>query len=247
MSIGHLKIKIFADGADLNAIREAAKNPLVSGFTTNPSLMRSAGISDYEAFARSVVNLVPARPVSFEVLADDLDTICEQARTIAGWGDNIFVKIPVSTTRGESTAPIVSRLSSEGIKLNITAIMTHDQVIQVTSALSRITPALISVFAGRIADTGRDPTANMARALAVLRDHPRAQLLWASPREVLNIFQADEIGCHVITLTNDLLRKLPLVGKDLDRYSVETVEMFYKDAVAAGYSIRTPVRHKTAI
>lgn len=236
-SVEKLTIKIFADGADLKGMKEAAAQPGISGFTTNPTLMRQAGVSDYKSFALDVLKIIPDRPVSFEVFADDLPTMEAQAREIASWGDNVYVKIPVTNTRGDFAGPIISRLSAAGVKLNVTAVMTNDQVTRIAEALAETTPAIVSVFAGRIADTGRDPVPLMREALARLRGRPAAELLWASPRELLNIFQADEIGCHIITVTNDLIRKLALVGKDLDRYSLETVAMFYKDAVSSAFSI----------
>jgi transaldolase len=236
-SIHRLRIKIFADGADIKAMREAAANPLIKGFTTNPTLMRAAGVSDYKAFAKEVLAAIPDRPISFEVFADDFPTMEDQAREIASWGKNVYVKIPVSTTRGDFSGPLVATLSRAGVKLNVTAVMTLDQIARVGEALSQNTKAVVSVFAGRIADTGRDPVPHMRRALELLRNRPKAELLWASPRELLNIFQADEIGCHIITVTADHLKKLPLVGKDVTEYSRDTVAMFYKDAVAAKYVI----------
>lgn len=232
-----LKIKIFADGANLAGIREMYGNPVIKGFTTNPTLMRNAGIADYKAFAQDVLKAVPDRPVSFEVFADDFPTMAAQAEEIASWGHNVYVKIPVTNTKGESAAPLVSRLAKGGVKLNITAVMTLDQVGDIAAALDSATPAVVSVFAGRIADTGRDPVPHMSEALRILKNKPKAELLWASPRELLNIFQADSIGCHIITVTNDVIKKLSIVGKDLTGYSLETVAMFYKDATAAGYEI----------
>jgi transaldolase len=241
-SVDRLKVKIFADGADLKTMREAAANPLIKGFTTNPTLMRQAGVSDYKAFALDALKAIPDRPISFEVFADDLPTMEDQGREIASWGQNVYVKIPVSNTKGEFTGPLIATLSRAGIKLNITAIMTVDQVARVGEALAENVPAVVSVFAGRIADTGRDPVPEMKEALGVLRPRPKAELLWASPREVLNIFQADEIGCHIITVTGDHLKKLSLTGKDLLEYSKETVAMFYRDAKTAGFSISVPAK-----
>jgi transaldolase len=235
-----LKVKIFADGADIEGIRRAATDPSIKGFTTNPTLMRAAGVTDYKAFALDVLKVVPDRSVSFEVFADDLPTMNDQAREIASWGSNVYVKIPFSNTRGEFCGPIIASLSRAGVKLNITAILTLDQVGRVAGVLAENTPAIVSVFAGRIADTGRDPVPYMVKSLELLRERPKGELLWASPREVLNIYQADTIGCHIITVTNDLLKKLSLSDKDLDGYSRETVTMFYKDAVAAGFSIPLP-------
>ncbi|NCX93931.1 MAG: transaldolase [Gammaproteobacteria bacterium] len=234
-----LKVKLFADGADLAGIKEMAANANIAGFTTNPTLMRKAGITDYKAFALEVLKIVPDRPVSFEVFADDFATMEKQALEIASWGKHVNVKIPVTNTKGEFCGPLVKRLSEKGVQLNITAVMTIEQVEKITEQLSSSTPAIISVFAGRIADTGRDPVPVMAQAVKVMKSKPKAELIWASPRELLNIFQADEVGCHIITATNDILKKLQLVGKDLNAYSLETVEMFYKDALAAGFSIKT--------
>jgi transaldolase len=244
-SVDQLKIKIFADGADINGIRQSATNPLVKGFTTNPSLMRQAGVTDYKAFALDVLKTVPNLPVSFEVFADDFPTMEQQGREIASWGSNVYVKVPVTNTKGEFAGPLIASLSRSGVQLNITAIMTLDQVARVGEALAQNTNAVVSVFAGRIADTGRDPVPLMAEALKILKPRPKAELLWASPREVLNIFQGDEIGCHIITVTPDHLKKLSLVGKDLDGYSRETVAMFFKDATAAGYDI--PLNAKRAV
>ena len=234
-----LKVKLFADGADLAGIKEMAANANIAGFTTNPTLMRKAGITDYKAFALEVLKIVPDRPVSFEVFADDFATMEKQALEIASWGKHVNVKIPVTNTKGEFCGPLVKRLSDQGVQLNITAVMTMDQVEKITEQMSLNTPAIISIFAGRIADTGRNPVPIMAQAVNVMKSKPKAELIWASPRELLNIFQADEVGCHIITATNDILKKLQLVGKDLNAYSLETVEMFYKDAQAAGFSIKT--------
>jgi len=235
-----LNIKLFADGADMNGILEMYANPMIQGFTTNPTLMNKAGIKDYEEFGRKVLAAVPDRPVSLEVFADEFDEMEAQALQIASWGKNVNIKIPVMNTKGESSSSLVRKLSHEGVSLNITAIMTIDQVKEVEASISPETPAIISVFAGRIADTGIDPMPVMRECVEILSSKPKAELLWASPRELLNIFQADEVGCHIITATNDVLKKLSLVGKDLTKYSLETVEMFYNDATAAGYSINTP-------
>ncbi len=234
-----LKVKLFADGADLAGMKEMAANPMIKGFTTNPTLMRKAGVTDYKAFALEVLKVVPDRPVSFEVFADDFPTMETQALEIASWGKHVNVKIPVTNTKGEFCGPLVERLSKQGVQLNITAVMTLDQVKRITERLHADTPAIISVFAGRIADTGRDPVPVMAESVRIMKAKPKAELIWASPRELLNIFQADDVGCHIITATNDILKKLSLVGKDLDKYSLETVEMFYKDASAAGFKIAT--------
>jgi transaldolase len=237
--VDKLKVKLFADGADLDGMLAMYANPLIKGFTTNPTLMRKAGVSDYQDFARRVLAAIPDRPISFEVFADDLEGMEKQARVIASWGRNVNVKIPVTNTAGVFTGPIIERLSREGVELNITAIMTKEQVSAVAKALAPGTPAIVSVFAGRVADTGVDPMPHMRGCLAVMKDRPKAELLWASPRELLNIFQADECGCHIITATNDVLAKLKLVGKDLDAYSRETVQMFHDDATKAGFRIAT--------
>lgn len=236
-SIDQLRVKLFADGADLGVIRTMATNPLIKGFTTNPTLMRKAGVTDYVAFAREALRIVPDRPISFEVFSDEWAEMELQALEIASWGPNVFVKIPITNTRGQSAAPLVSRLALAGVQLNITAILTEAQVAEIAAGLSPRTACFISVFAGRIADTGRDPVPVIERSLAILRDLRLAEVIWASPRELLNVFQADAVGCHVITATSDVLNKLALIGKDLTAYSLETVEMFRKDAVAAGYSV----------
>jgi transaldolase len=238
-----LRVKLFADGADLAVIRTMAANPLITGFTTNPTLMRKAGVTDYVAFARELLTIVPDRPISFEVFSDDFDEMEQQATEIASWGSNVFVKIPITNTRGESAAPLVGRLARAGVQLNVTAILTEAQVATIAAVLSPATACFVSVFAGRIADTGVDPMPIVARSLELLSGLPRAEVIWASPRELLNVFQADAVGCHVITATADVLGKLPLVGKDLTAFSLETVEMFRRDAVAAGFSI--PVRART--
>ena len=233
-----LKIKLFADGADLVGMKEMSLNPMIRGFTTNPTLMRKAGVHDYRAFAREVIRAIPDRPLSFEVFADDFGEMERQAAEIASWGKNVSVKIPVTNTRGEFAGPLIGRLSLSGVRVNVTAVMTIEQVELITQCLATDVPAIISVFAGRIADTGRDPVPLMAEAVRIMRSKPKSELIWASPRELLNIFQADSIGCHIITATNDILKKLSLVGKSLDKYSLETVEMFYNDAQAAGYNIK---------
>jgi transaldolase len=232
-----LKVKLFADGADLAGMKDMAANPLIKGFTTNPTLMRKAGIADYKAFAQDVLKAIPDRPVSFEVFADEFGEMEAQAFEIASWGKNVNVKIPVMNTRREFAGAVIERLSRAGVVVNVTALMTPEQVERVTERLDAKTPAIISVFAGRIADTGRDPMPLMAQAVRVMKAKPKAELIWASPRELLNVFQADAVGCHIITATNDILKKLSLVDKNLDQYSLETVEMFYKDAKAAGYTI----------
>ncbi|MBL6935480.1 MAG: transaldolase [Alphaproteobacteria bacterium] len=234
-----LNVKIFADGADLDGIRKLAQNPLIKGFTTNPTLMRKDGVSDYAAFAKDMLGVIGEAPVSFEVFADEFDEMEAQALEIASWGDNVYVKIPITNTKGESSVPLVERLSAQKVQVNVTAMMTLDQVRHVAEALHEETPAVVSVFAGRVADTGLDPVPLMREAVGVLESRPKAELLWASPRELLNIFHADEVGCHIITVTHDLLGKLSGVGKDLDQFSLETVQMFFDDASAAGYTIAT--------
>lgn len=235
--LSDLKIHVYADGAEIVGILEMAKNPLIKGFTTNPTLMRKAGIADYERFARELLQHITEHPVSLEVFADDFTEMRRQAKIIASWGKNVNVKIPITNTRGESAVPLVAELVKSGIVVNVTAIMTHDQVAALSQVLSPALASIVSVFAGRIADTGVDPVPHMLRCKELLATTPAARLLWASPRELLNIFQADQIGCHIITVTNDVLAKLKLVGKSLEEYSLETVEMFRKDAVAAAYSI----------
>lgn len=236
------KVKLFADGADLRGIEEMAANPLIKGFTTNPTLMRKAGVADYKTFAKRALDLIGARPISFEAFADDFAEIEDQAMEIASWGSNVNVKIPVTNTKGEFCGPLIERLSHAGVKVNVTAVMTPAQVERVAERLAVGTAAIVSVFAGRIADTGRDPMPLMAESVEILRARPQAELIWASPRELLNIFQAEAVGCHIITATHDILKKLALIGKDLDAYSLETVEMFFTDARAAGYTIARAAR-----
>jgi transaldolase len=235
--VDQLTVKIFADGADLAGMLELYRRPYIKGFTTNPTLMRKAGIGDYRAFARQVVTAIPDRPISFEVFSDEFHEMERQAREIASWGENVYVKIPVTNTRGESAAPLVRRLSQAGVKLNVTALLPLEQVHQITDALAGGAPACVSVFAGRMADTGVDPVPVMSDALTIMQDAPNAELIWASPRELLNIFQADAIGCHIITVTHDILKKLPLVGRDLHEYSLDTVKMFHTDAAQAGFTL----------
>lgn len=232
-----LRIRIFADGADKEGMARLYANPRIAGFTTNPTLMRKAGIADYAGFARDILAMIPDRPISFEVFSDDFDEMERQARTIATWGPNVYVKIPVTNSAGEPSAPLIRRLAASGVRQNVTALMTLEQVAAVTQALAEGPPACISVFAGRIADTGVDPVPLMAEAVRIMAPWPQLELIWASPRELLNIFQADQIGCHIITVTHDVLAKLDLVGKDLTEYSLETVQMFRRDAVAAGFTL----------
>ena len=236
-TLSQLSVRIFADGADRAAMLEMSMHPCISGLTTNPSLMRQAGISDYRAFAREVLSQIRHKPVCFEVLADDLPEMERQALEIAAWGENVYVKIPVTNTRRESCQALIRQLSDRRLKLNVTAVMTLEQVREVAAALNPAVPSFVSVFAGRIADTGVDPLPMMAQALGILRDKPRAELMWASSRELLNIFQADAIGCPAITVTADIVRKLRRVGCDLADYSLETVQMFYDDARLAGFRL----------
>ncbi|CAN5575401.1 transaldolase [soil metagenome] len=236
-TVDGLTIELFADGADIDSIRALASNPLIAGFTTNPTLLRKAGVQNYEAFGRELLSVIPDRPVSFEVFADESAEIEQQALKLASWGDNVYVKIPVTTTDGASTAPTVRRLADAGVQLNVTALMTDAQVAEVVPALAGGPACNLSVFAGRVADTGRDPIPMMESSLEHLQGHENIKLIWASPRELLNLFQADSIGCHIITMTHDLLAKLPGVGKDLDQFSLETVKMFFDDAGSSGYSL----------
>jgi transaldolase len=230
-------LKIVADGADRDGILELRANPFIAGFTTNPTLMRAAGVSDYESFALDVVDLVPDRPISFEVFSDDDDSMFEQALKISSWGEHVHVKIPITDTSGRSTAALQRRLAHEGVQLNVTALLTLEQVEVAADALRDGAHSYVSVFAGRIADTGRDPVPMMTAALDILGDADHLELLWASPREILNVVQAAEIGCHVITVTHDLLRKLNGLGRDLSEFSLDTVRMFHRDAQLSGYSL----------
>jgi transaldolase len=236
-SLSELKIKLYADGADVAQIIAAHSNPLIRGFTTNPTLMRAAGVNHYESFAREVLQVVTDRPISFEVFADDVREMERQARAIASWAKNVSVKIPITNTRGEPMLDLVRKLAHSGVKVNVTALLTLDQVRDAGAALAGGEPSVISVFAGRIADTGRDPVPMMAAAVELVSMYPNVELLWASPRELLNIFQANDIGCHIITATDNILAKLAVVGKDLHAYSLETVEMFYRDAQRCGYRL----------
>ena len=236
-NVNELKIKIFADGAKVETMIEMSKKPFIKGLTTNPTLMRKAGISDYKGFAKEVLTKIQDKPISFEVFSDNLREMIEQAIEIASWGENVNVKIPITNSEGIETTSVIKELSSMGIALNITAILTTGQVKNVIDALDGNSHAFISVFAGRIADTGRDPIPLMEEALQIMREKPKSELIWASPRELLNVIQADSIGCHIITATSDILKKLDIIGKDLTRYSLETVRMFRDDALASGYSI----------
>jgi transaldolase len=235
--LDRIRTKIFADGADLDGIVALAREPHVSGFTTNPTLMWKAGLTDYEEFGRRILAEIDELPISFEVFADESPEMRRQAERIATWGDNVYVKIPVSNTRGESMADLAGALSGDGIKVNITALFTPRQVAEITGAVAGGAPSYLSVFAGRIADAGVDPVPIMHEALEIMAEAPRAELIWASPRELLNLVQADAIGCHVITMTHDLLVKLPSLGKDLDEFSLETVRMFHRDAAQAGFEL----------
>ena len=245
-ALADLKVKIFADGADRDRVEAMCVEPWVRGFTTNPTLMRAAGVDDYESFARDLLELVPDKPISFEVIADDLGEIERQARLIATWGDNVYVKVPITTTRGEPTGEVVRRLSASAVMVNVTAIMTLDQVEDAASWLAGGPGGYVSVFAGRIADSGRDPIPIMSAALERLVPHPHEELIWASPREVLNVVQADAIGCHVITVTDEILKRLPNLGRALDDYSLDTVRMFHRDAEDAGYTLDIDSRDRLA-
>jgi transaldolase len=236
-TLAELQVKIFADGADLAGIREMKAKPWIRGFTTNPTLMRKAGVTDYSGFARQVIAEVHDLPVSFEVFADEFAEMRREALEIANWGDNVYVKIPITNTQRKSSVNLIRDLSSSGVKLNVTALLAVEQVREVVPALASGPGGFISVFAGRIADTGRDPIPIMTSALEFLRSYKNLELIWASPREILNIFHADSIGCHIITVTNDLLKKADVIGKDLGVYSLETVKMFYEDGRKAGFEL----------
>ena len=236
-TIDHLKVKIFADGALKNEMLDMHQKTFIKGLTTNPTLMNKAGIKDYRAFCKDILTVIKDKPLSFEVFSDDFSDMERQALEIASWGDNVYVKIPITNTKSETCFTLVKKLANKKVKLNITAIMTLDQVLNVVDALDPDVAAYISIFAGRIADTGRDPIPIMQSALDIMKAKPLSELIWASPRELLNIFQADQIGCHIITVTHDILKKLVLVDYDLDKYSLDTVKMFYNDAVIAGYKL----------
>lgn len=237
MAIGARKVKLFQDGADLDAMIAAKRHNLVAGFTTNPTLMRKAGVADYKAFALKAIAAIPDLPISFEVFSDDFEAMEREAREIASWGGYTYVKIPITNTKSESAAPLIRKLSAEGFSLNVTAILTIEQVKAVAAAVSPKARLIVSVFAGRIADTGVDPVPLMTEAVALLKHLPKTELLWASPREVLNVVQADKCGCHIITATPDIIAKMTLFGKNLDQYSLETVKMFHDDARAAGFKL----------
>lgn len=235
--ISSLGVKIFADGADKQGMLEMYSKPFIKGLTTNPTLMRKAGVGDYRAFCRDILSEIQDKPLSFEVFSDDFQEMERQALEISSWGENVYVKVPISNTKKEFCYPLVERLTRQGVKVNVTAIMTVPQVESLARVLDPSIPSYISIFAGRIADTGIDPIPTMQAVLEILRSNKKAELIWASPRELLNIFQADKIGCHVITVTNDILKKLSMVNYDLDEYSLDTVKMFFNDAVAAGYRL----------
>lgn len=237
VTMNALRVKVFADGADKKTMLEQAAKPLVAGFTTNPTLMRKAGVTDYEGFARDILAHISNRHISFEVFSDDFDEMYDQARKISSWGPYVYVKIPITNTKGESAIGLLKRLAPTGVKLNVTALFTLKQVEETALALAEAAPSCISVFAGRIADAGIDPLPTMIKALEIMRPFNQQELIWASPREVLNVVQADSIGCHIITVTNDIMAKLPGLGKDLEQFSLETVQMFRNDAISAGFSI----------
>lgn len=235
--ISKLKIKLFCDGAKLDDFRAMSGLPHIKGFTTNPSLMKKAGVTDYQAFVREVLPATQGKPISFEVTSDDFAEMRRQAQRLHGFGDNVYVKIPVTNTRAEPSYALIKELSAAGVKINVTAIMTLDQVRRAGSALHPKTPAVISVFAGRVADTGRDPVPLMKQAKRILKSRPKAELLWASPRELLNVFQAEACGCDIITVLPDILKKLEFVGYDLKSFSLDTVKMFFQDASSSGLAI----------
>ena len=235
-SVKELKIKIFADGANVTEMKKVYSEGIVKGFTTNPTLMKKDGVKDYVAFAKDVLSEIKDMPISFEVFTDDFESMERQAREIGSWGDNVFIKIPITNTKGETSYELIKKLSDDGMKLNITAILTLEQIENVSKNINEKTPAIVSLFAGRIADTGRDPIPYIKESLKMLKGKKNAELLWASSRELLNIFQAEECGCHIITVTNDLLKKLQMVNKDLKELSLDTVKMFYNDASSAGYN-----------
>ena len=232
-----LKVKIFADGAEKEKMLAAAKNPLIDGFTTNPTLMKKAGITDYKKFAQEILKEITVKPISFEVFSDEFNEMEKQAKQIASWGKNVYVKIPVTNTKGQLATPLIKKLSDSSIKINVTAILTLDQVKEVVASLENSPGAYVSVFAGRIADSGIDPLQIMKKSVELLQSNLNLELIWASPREVLNVVQAEQIGCHIITITESILKKLSLLGKDLNKYSLETVDMFYNDAKEAGFII----------
>ena len=232
-----LKVKLFADGANLESMIEMAAKPFISGLTTNPTLMKKAGVTDYAKFAKAALKEIQTKPISFEIFSDEIGEMKEQGEKISSWGSNVYVKVPITNSRGESTKSVVKYLTDNGVKVNITALMTVDQVAHIIDALNPEVPSCVSVFAGRIADTGLDPLPIMKKCIEILSNNPKSELIWASPRELLNVFQADQVGCHIITATNDILKKLDLVGYDLTEYSLDTVKMFFEDAVKSGYTL----------
>lgn len=232
-----LKIKLFADGADIQGMIEMASKPYISGLTTNPTLMRKAGVTNYTAFAKQVLDTITKKPISFEVFSDDIEEMKIQGEKIASWGENVYVKIPITNTLGESTCSVVKHLSNKGIKVNVTAVMLESQVMEIMKVLDASVPSYVSLFAGRIADTGRNPVPIVINCLDMISQNSNSELIWASPRELLNVFQANEVGCHIITATSDILKKLDLVNYDLEKYSLETVNMFFSDSQIAGYKI----------
>jgi transaldolase len=235
--IDNLKIKIFADGADKENMFAMNSKPFIKGLTTNPTLMRQSGIKNYKAFCKDILSVIKDKPISFEVFSDDFKEMERQAYEIASWGNNVYVKIPITNTKKEPCYSILTNLSNDKVKVNVTAIMTIDQVNEVAKVLNPAVPSYVSIFAGRIADTGVDPLPVMSEALSILKNTSNSELIWASPRELLNLVQAESIGCHIITVTNEILKKLPLIGYSLDDYSLDTVKMFYNDAVVAGYKL----------
>ncbi|MDE2100202.1 MAG: transaldolase [Patescibacteria group bacterium] len=237
MKIEDFRIKIFGDGAEKASMLELAGKPYIKGFTTNPTLMRKAGIADYEAFGKEMLSLIKDKPISFEVFSDEFPEMERQARLISSWADNVYVKIPITNTKGESSVDLIKKLADSGIRVNVTAIMPLEQVEAVAKILSKDVPSIVSIFAGRIADTGRDPIPHMQKAKEILADNPKAELLWASPRELLNILQAEEMGCDIITVTPDILKKLDNLEYDLNEYSLDTVKMFFNDGVQAGFKL----------
>ena len=241
-NIENLKVKIFADGADLKNILKLNSNPLIKGFTTNPSLMRKAGVGNYKYFAQEILKSIKDKPISFEVFADNFEDMALQAEEISSWGENVNVKIPITNTKGKSTAELIYNLSKKHIVCNVTAIFTIDQLSKIVDVLDPKTPAILSIFAGRIADTGVDPLSTMKEAVEIAKLKPKAEILWASPRELLNIFQAEEVGCHIITVAHEILNKISTVNKDLNDFSLETVSMFFNDAKKAGYTIETKLK-----
>lgn len=235
--LSNLNVKIFADGADQETMYDMYSKDYIHGLTTNPTLMRKSGVNDYKLFCKTILKVIKNKPLSFEVFSDDFDEMRKQAIEISSWGENVYVKIPITNTKKETCYDLVDDLSKNGIKLNITAIMTNEQVKKLLYFLNPQVPSYISIFAGRIADTGRDPEVIIKKALHDMKSHPHAELIWASPRELYNIFQADKLGCHIITVTSEILKKINMIGYSLDEYSLDTVKMFYNDAVVAGYRI----------